>query len=141
MDDLQNTSFESTTIENKAIQPRLLIQALAFTAILAFCVDNRSPNTRMSIFQTETQFSEIVGNAVLEKAAEEAQLPISDLHLIDIQRQTWSNQCLDLGKPGVSCTKKPIPGWHVAVASREKRWIYRTDTSGNAIELEKSTRE
>ncbi|MCP2729340.1 hypothetical protein [Limnofasciculus baicalensis] len=141
MDDLKNTSFESTTIENKAIQPRLLLQALAFTVILAFCVDNRSPNKRMPIFQAETPFSEVVGNAVLEKAAEEAKLPISDLHLIDIQQKTWSNQCLDLGKPGVSCTKMPIPGWHVAVASREQRWIYRTDTSGNAIELERSMRE
>ncbi len=141
MEDLKNTPFESTTIENKAIQPLLLLQALAFTAILAFCVDNRLPNTRGVTYQAETPFSEVVGNAVLEKAAEEAQLPISALHLVDIKQQTWSNQCLDLGKPGVSCTKKPIPGWHVAVASRQKRWIYRTDTSGNAIKLERSLRE
>ena len=96
MEDLKNTPSESTVIENKAIQPRLILHALAFTVILAFCVDNRSPNMRMSIFQAEIPFSEVVGNAVLEKAAEEAQLPISDLHLVHIKQQTWSNQCLDL---------------------------------------------
>lgn len=140
MDELKNTSGESTIIENKATQPRLLLHAVVFTAILAFCVDNRSPNPKEAISLTETPL-EVVSNAVLQKAAEETQLPISSLHLIDAKRQTWSNHCLDLRQPGVSCTKQPISGWHVAVASRDKRLIYRTDTSGRAIQLERSLGE
>ncbi len=142
MDDMNNRGSGTATIEKKALQPRLIIQALAFTAILYFCVGQTPPNTSSKTFQSvesSTTLSATVRKSVLQYASQQSRLPISDLRIIHAQPQTWSDSCLELGDSGIFCTQRTVPGWQVTVASRQQLWIYRTDTSGSVIKLEDSS--
>ncbi|HAG85478.1 MAG TPA: hypothetical protein DCL61_31110 [Cyanobacteria bacterium UBA12227] len=146
MKDTITPHSERATIENKLLQPHLIIQALAFTAILYFSVGEPLANTNRGIrYQSvemnthlSTTISKTVSNAVLKYAAQHSHLPTSALHLIEAQPHTWSDNCLGLGESGVNCTQMQVPGWQVAIASGQQRWIYRTDASGSVIKLEGS---
>lgn len=141
MENIKTTNVERTTIENRLIQPHLIIQALAFTAILYFSVGDTLQNREGAIYQSaqsEAQLSAVVGSAVLHHAAQHSRLPPEAFQVIEAQPQTWSDKCLGLGDSGGSCTQMPVPGWHVAVASGQQRWIYRTDSTGSVIKLEGS---
>ncbi|HBB33102.1 MAG TPA: hypothetical protein DDZ80_06990 [Cyanobacteria bacterium UBA8803] len=135
MQDIQTTN-SNTTVETQLFQPRLILQALVFTAILYFSANDRSLNSRGRVSDFNTHLSVAVGSAVLQEAAQHSQLPTSALRLVAAQPQTWSDNCLELGNSEVACTPIPVPGWQVAVASGKQRLIYRTDTSGSVIKLE-----
>ncbi|HBE17273.1 MAG TPA: hypothetical protein DEG17_20015 [Cyanobacteria bacterium UBA11149] len=90
MDELKNTSCESTIIENKATKPGLLLQAVVFTAILAFCVDNRSPNPKEAISSTETPL-EVVSNVRLQKGVENQQSTTNNQQPITNDQQPTAN--------------------------------------------------
>lgn len=141
MKEITTTNSETGTIGNKLFQPHLIIQALAFTAILHFCLSDTFPNhttIRYEPVQTEIYLSKSVSKAVLQYTAKHSHLPISSLHLVDAQPYTWSDKCLGLGQSGVNCTQMPVPGWQIAIASGQQRWLYRTNASGSVIKLEAS---
>ena len=142
MEDINNRGSATAKIETKLIQPRLMIQALAFTGILYFIVGQTPPNTTrtmFSSFQTSATLSESVTNSVLQHTSQQSGLPTSALHIVHAQPQTWSDNCLGLGDSEVLCPQMPVPGWQVAVASGQQRWIYRTNASGSVIKLERGT--
>lgn len=142
MEDINTLSSTTATIEKKVIRPRLVIQSLAFTGILYFCVGVTPPNPTGAIYQsveTRTRLSPTVENSVLQHAAQQSGLPTSALRIIHAQPQTWADNCLGLRVAEVFCTQIPVPGWQVAVASEKQRWIYRTDASGSVIKVELHT--
>lgn len=139
-----NTRGSTTahTFERKVIQPGLIIQALAFTGILYFCMGQAPPETARTFFYpigTNANLSTAVGNSVLRHASQHSGLPASSLQIAQARPQTWSDNCLGLADFEVSCTLLPVPGWQVAVVSGQRRWIYRTNASGSVIKLEKGT--
>ncbi|MBE9124935.1 MULTISPECIES: hypothetical protein [unclassified Coleofasciculus] len=139
MEDIKNTNFNKTTVDDRTFQPHLIVQALAFTAILYFTVGDTSPNIGGAInpfLESEVQLSATVGHAVLQHTAQHSRMPPSNLRVVDAQPHTWPDNCLGLGYSEVSCTQMPVPGWQVAVASGQRRWTYRTDVSGSVIKLE-----
>ena len=139
MEDINTTSSATVTIERKILQPSLIIQALAFTAILYFSVGQTQPDTIEQIplsVSSSASLSESVSNTVLQHASQQAGVPKSALRIIHVQPQLWSDNCLELRESGVSCTQMSVPGWQITVASKQQRWIFRTDTSGSAIKLE-----
>lgn len=140
MEDINNQVSTTGMIEQKLLQPRLIIQAIAFTAILYFCSSQTPPTSRGFIsqsVQSSPPLSAEVSHSVLRHASQLSGLPTSALQVVEAQPQTWSDNCLGLGEAGVSCIQTPIPGWQVAVASEQQRWIYRTNRSGSIIKLER----
>ena len=142
MEDINNRGSTTAIIEKKLIQPGLIVQALAFTSILYFCVGQTPRNTTGTIFpsvQTSTPLSTSVENSVLQHASRQLRLPTSSLRIIHAQPQTWSDNCLGLRESELVCTQIPVPGWQVAVVSGKQSWIYRTNASGSVIKMEQHT--
>jgi hypothetical protein len=138
MEDINNTSPANRINEKKAIQFPLIIQALAFTAILYFSAGQTPSNQSRRIYQSsqnQSTLSAPVVNSVLQQASHELKLPTSALRIINVQQQTWSDNCLELSDSGVVCTRMRVSGWQVTVADAQNQWIYRTDASGAVIKL------
>jgi len=142
MEDINNRGSTAATFEKKVIQPRLVIQALAFTGILYFCVGQTPPNTTGVAYQSVHNSPPLlasVENSVLQHAAQQLRLPASALRILRTQPQTWSDNCLGLRDSEIFCTQIPVPGWQVAVVSGKQSWIYRTNASGSVIKMEQNT--
>jgi hypothetical protein len=142
MEDINNRGSTAATFEKKVIQPRLVIQALAFTGILYFCVGQTPPNTTGVAYQSVHNSAPLlasVENSVLQHAAQQLRLPASALRILRTQPQTWSDNCLGLRDSEIFCTQIPVPGWQVAVVSGKQSWIYRTNASGSVIKMEQNT--
>ena len=140
MEDINNRGSATAIIEKRVIQPRLIVQALAFTGILYFCVGQVPPDPGRTMFPSvrsnSIALSMPVSHAVLQHASQQSGLPTSDLKIVQAQPQTWSDSCLELGDSKIPCTQISVSGWQVTVASKQNRWIYRTDESGLVIKLE-----
>ncbi|HEY9872906.1 MAG TPA: S-layer homology domain-containing protein [Candidatus Obscuribacterales bacterium] len=80
----------------------------------------------------------LVANAVLKDASQRTGIPASDLNLVEVRQQAWSDGCLGLGGTGVFCTQAVVPGWKVIVASGENRWVYRTNQSGTLVKWDEA---
>ncbi|MEW6492803.1 MAG: hypothetical protein AB1589_09885 [Cyanobacteriota bacterium] len=142
MEDINNRGSVTATFEKRVIQPRLIVQALAFTGILYFCVGQAPPDTGGTMFPSvrsnSTALSRTVSHTVLQHASQQSGLPTSDLKIVQAHPQTWSDSCLELGDSKVSCTQISVSGWQITVASKQNRWIYRTDQSGSVIKLKEN---
>ncbi len=53
------------------------------------------------------------------------------------QPKTWPDGCLGLAKPGEFCTQALVQGWRIILTDNQKTWVYRTDSSGANLRLEK----
>ena len=91
MEDINNTSPANGTNEKQAIQLPLMIQALAFTAILYFNVVQTPSNRSPGIYQsspTRSTLSAPIVNSILQQASQELKLPASSLRIVNVQKQT-----------------------------------------------------
>lgn len=148
MEDINNKSTVAI-ISKTLIRPRLLMQALAFTGILYFCVGQAPPRPTEVINQSSPTRSRTFGslllppnfeNYLLQHASKQLGLPTSVLRITHAQSQIWSDNCLELGEPEIFCNKTPVPGWQVEVQSGEQTWIYRTNASGTVIKIDWQTK-
>ncbi|AFZ17218.1 hypothetical protein [Allocoleopsis franciscana] len=139
MEDTNTRGSATATFERKVIQPRLIIQALAFTGILYFCIGQTPPDTTRPLFrpvETRTTFSTPVSHSVLQHVSQQSGLPTTALRIVQARPQTWQDNCLELADSRALCTKMTVPGWQIAVMSGQQRWIYRTNASGSVMKLE-----
>ncbi len=74
-----------------------------------------------------------ISNAVFKDVAEKSGVSASQLRIVKVERQTWSDGCLGLGGTDTMCTQSMIPGWRVVVANGERRWVYRTNQAGSLV--------
>ncbi len=74
----------------------------------------------------------LVINAVMKDAVQRTGMPNSQLSVVEVKQQTWSDGCLGLGGAGI-CTQAIVPGWSVTVTNGESRWLYRTNLSGTVV--------
>ena len=51
--------------------------------------------------------------------------------------KTWTNGCLDLGKPGEACTEALVQGYEVTVQAQGKEFTYRTNSDGTVLREDK----
>lgn len=139
MEDINNRSSIVAIIGKTLIRPRLLIQALAFTGILYFCVGQKPPNPTQAMnqsAQTRSLLSPSLENGLLQHASKQLGVPTSALRITHAQSQTWSDNCLELREPEIFCTQTPVPGWQVEVASDRQSWLYRTNATGSVIKID-----
>jgi len=76
---------------------------------------------------------EQVSDRVLAQAAQDLQLPISELSILRVNQETWTDGCLGLGRPDEGCLQALVPGWQVEVVHHDTSDFYRTDADGTAI--------
>ncbi|HEY9690752.1 MAG TPA: S-layer homology domain-containing protein [Oculatellaceae cyanobacterium] len=75
----------------------------------------------------------LVINAVIKDAVQRTGMPNSQLSVVEVKQQTWSDGCLGLAEAGGFCTQAMVPGWSVTVTNGESRWLYRTNLSGTVV--------
>ena len=79
-----------------------------------------------------------VAKAVLQDAQGRLTLPTSELRILQVEQQTWSDACLGLASPGQVCTQALIPGWRVTVNGKTQILVYRTNDSGSQVRVEET---
>ena len=82
------------------------------------------------------QLPDRVANAVLVDLSKQTTLSARQLQVTQYSRQTWSDGCLGLAKPGEICTQAVVEGWRVVVSDGQQNWVYRTDRNGRVLRLE-----
>lgn len=76
---------------------------------------------------------EAVSDRVLEYAADDLQVPQSELSILRVNQAVWQDGCLGLGQPYEGCLLALVPGWQVEVVHNDQSYFYRTDERGEAI--------
>lgn len=142
MEDIKPTISAAQIPEKKGIQLSLIVQALVFTGILYFSVgqvpqENTTPISLSLESELEGGLPTSVGNSVLQSASQQLQLPVSELRIVEAQSQTWLDECLGLTQSNATCPQELTSGWQIAVASRRRRWLFRTNASGSTVKLER----
>ncbi|TRT89364.1 MAG: hypothetical protein EWV82_01555 [Microcystis aeruginosa Ma_AC_P_19900807_S299] len=75
--------------------------------------------------------------AVRQHLSQKTKIPVNRLQIQAAQPQTWPDGCLGLAKPGALCTQAVVEGWRIILTDKQKTWVYRTDSSGTNLRLEK----
>ena len=79
-----------------------------------------------------------LANKLRQDLSQRTGIPAKTLQIVAATRKTWSDGCLGLAQPGELCTMAMVDGWHVTLSAGSRRWVYRTDTRGMSIRLEKN---
>lgn len=85
---------------------------------------------------TNSQLPPRVANAVLVNLSKQTRISVKQLKITQSSRQTWSDGCLGLAKPGENCTQAIVEGWRVVVSNGQQNWVYRTNYNGRVLRLE-----
>jgi hypothetical protein len=84
----------------------------------------------------DPSFPDSVKNAVFQAVATETKLQPDQFLLTQATPKIWSDGCLGLGPPAQMCTAVLVRGWEVRVMHRHQEWVYRTNSSGQAVQLD-----
>lgn len=76
--------------------------------------------------------------AVIAQAAADFGLDPTTLQIVQAERRTWADTCLELPVQGRPCIAVAVPGWRVTVTGLETRWAYRLNSEGSLIGRETS---
>lgn len=85
--------------------------------------------------QVQSNLPNSVKNAVLQTASGRLELPVEELAIVQVDKRTWDNGCLNLAKSGENCAQAVVPGWRLVVGAAEQRLVYHTNTTGSAVRL------
>lgn len=85
---------------------------------------------------TSSQLPARVAKAVIVDLSKQTGISVGQLQVTQYSRQTWSNGCLGLAKPGEICTQAVVEGWRVVVSNGQRNWVYRSDRNGRVLRLE-----
>lgn len=87
---------------------------------------------------TATMPPEVV-NLLRQDLSKRTGIPANQLRFTEVSAQTWPDGCLGLARPGEICTQAMVPGWRATFANGNRRWVYRTNSSGSTFRLEPKT--
>lgn len=76
-----------------------------------------------------------VVSAVIADVTERTGLPPEDFRITRFQQRVWPNGCLGLPEPDELCAQALVSGWEVTVAQDQRSWVYRTNATGERVEL------
>lgn len=82
------------------------------------------------------ELSDQVAKAVITEVSKQTKIPANQLKITQYSRQTWSNGCLGISKPGEICTQALVEGWRVVVSGNKRTWVYRSNRNGRILRLE-----
>jgi hypothetical protein len=75
--------------------------------------------------------------ATRQDLSRKTNISVNRLQIQAAQPQTWPDGCLGLATPGEFCTQALVQGWRIVLTDKQKTWVYRTDSSGTNLRLEK----
>jgi hypothetical protein len=75
--------------------------------------------------------------ATRQDLSRKTNISVNRLQIQAAQPQTWPDGCLGLAKPGELCTQALVQGWRIILTDNQKTWVYRTDSSGADLRLER----
>ena len=75
--------------------------------------------------------------ATRQDLSRKTKISVNRLQIQAAQPQTWPDGCLGLAKPGEFCTQALVQGWRIILTDNQKTWVYRTNSSGANLRLEK----
>ena len=128
-----------TPSRRKAQSVGLIGGGLALTLVLGCTIpensDAQSPDTPVAEQPTTPPefVPESVSDRVLATAAQDFNVPQTELTILRFNQETWSDSCLGLGKLNESCLQTLVDGWQLEVIHENQSWFYRTDATGEAI--------
>lgn len=67
-------------------------------------------------------------------------VPAKNLRVVEAQRQTWNDACLELATPDEMCAQQLVEGWRIVLAHGQQTWTYHTDAQGRSLRLESADR-
>ncbi|RPH89055.1 MAG: hypothetical protein EHM73_09575 [Chroococcales cyanobacterium metabat2.561] len=76
-------------------------------------------------------------DATRQDLSRKTKISVNRLQIQAAQPQTWPDGCLGLAKPGEFCTQALVEGWRIILTDNQKTWVYRTDSSGANLRLER----
>ena len=82
------------------------------------------------------ELSDQVAKAVITDLSKQTKIPANKLKITQYSRQTWSNGCLGISKPGEICTQALVEGWRIVVSGNNRTWVYRSNRNGRILRLE-----
>ncbi|MBD2465694.1 S-layer homology domain-containing protein [Oscillatoria sp. FACHB-1407] len=88
--------------------------------------------SQTTVVTQQTAFSQTVQTAVFQAIAQQSQVQVSELRVLEARQVTWANGCLGLPGNG-SCTQAEVPGWVVVVSRGQQLWVYRTNLNGSVV--------
>ncbi len=90
---------------------------------------------------SSSQLPESVKSRVIRHASRRLQQPVSSFFIMQTQKKTWNNGCLELGDSNTICSQVLVPGWRVTVGTRGQSLVYHTNNSASVIKLNKKASE
>ncbi|WP_013324365.1 hypothetical protein [Gloeothece verrucosa] len=106
----------------------------------AIAVTVRFPDTESAMIiaqQGDSKIPPVVVNSVRQDLARRTNIATDKLKLKSATRQTWPNGCLGLAASDEICTQALVEGWRVVMSYKNQTWVYRTDSQGRVIRMEK----
>lgn len=82
------------------------------------------------------ELSDRIASAVITDLSKQTGIPTKNLKITRSSRQTWSNGCLGISKPGEICTQALVEGWRIVVSGNNRTWVYRSNRNGRILRLE-----
>ena len=79
-----------------------------------------------------------VAAAVRQDLSDQSGVSPEKLTITDVEPQTWPDGCLGLAQSDEFCTQMLVEGWRVVLSSGRQSWVYRTDSKGQVIRLERN---
>lgn len=137
-------------------QCRQLASILAALGLLAFCISfvpqkamaldvnvnlfSRSLPSDATILAKESprQLPAAIVRALRQDVSKRTGIQPQTIQVIESAPKNWPNGCLGLAKPDEMCTQSLVNGWRVTLSNGSRRWVYRTNASGNVFRLEPS---
>jgi hypothetical protein len=74
--------------------------------------------------------------AARKDLADQLQIPLTEVQVVDYQQAEWSDGCLGLGGPAELCLAAITPGYAVKLEAGGEEYSYRTDMEGKAVRQE-----
>lgn len=114
--------------------------SLLFLTIVLFLSSNlllvETATTETQTPAVVSSLSDRVAKAVITDVSQRTGISTKQLKITQSSRQTWSNGCLGIAKPGEICTQALVEGWRVVVSGNRRKWVYRSNLNGRILRLE-----
>jgi hypothetical protein len=134
--------FTSTLLHLKKLvksSPIALVGSAIALSVASCTVPSNTPNAQPSNEDTteHSMFPEMAPEAVvesvLEMAAQDLSASPSELSILRVNQETWTDSCLGLGLPNESCLRTQVDGWQLEVVHDDESVFYRSDADGDAV--------
>ncbi len=71
--------------------------------------------------------------AAIQALADKHNIPIGQIQLIKTEAMSWPTGCLGVVLPGVMCTKGPVEGFKITLATNGQQFEYHTNQDGTSV--------